>query len=63
VIIYGHTHKQIIDKSSMPWVINPGAAGQTRTNGGPSCLILEVSGEKLEQWQITPYRFSEKNTE
>jgi predicted phosphodiesterase len=47
----------------MPWVINPGAAGQTRTNGGPSCLILEVSGEKLEQWQITPYRFPEKNAE
>lgn len=56
VIIYGHTHKQVIDKSSTPWVINPGAAGQTRTHGGPSCLILNVAED---EWDITPYRFPE----
>ncbi len=31
VIIYGHTHKQVIDKSNNPWVVNPGAAGNTRS--------------------------------
>jgi uncharacterized protein len=43
VIVYGHTHKRIIDQSSQPWVINPGAAGRVRTKGGPSCLVLTAS--------------------
>lgn len=57
VIVYGHTHKQVVDKSEMPWVINPGAAGQTRTHGGPSCLVLEVSDDS---WEVTAHRFSEE---
>lgn len=43
VIVYGHTHKRIIDQSSEPWVVNPGAAGRERTKGGPSCLVLTAS--------------------
>jgi putative phosphoesterase len=57
VIVYGHTHKQLIDKSQQPWVINPGAAGNTRTHGGPSCLVLEADEDK---WDVLAYRFSEK---
>ena len=57
IIIYGHTHKKIIDKSTTPWVINPGAAGNTRTHGGPSCLVIEC--EENKEWQIKKYRFSE----
>jgi len=56
IIVYGHTHKQVIDKTEIPWVINPGAAGQTRTHGGPSCLVLKAS---KDDWEITPYRFSD----
>lgn len=57
VIIYGHTHKKIIDKDTKPWIINPGAAGNTRTHGGPSCLVLECN-ETIE-WKINKYRFKE----
>lgn len=57
LIIYGHTHKQVIDKTNSPWVINPGAAGETRTHGGPSCLVIECSEEK--EWQINKYRFAD----
>ena len=57
LVIYGHTHKQVIDKDAMPWVINPGAAGKTRTHGGPSCLVIECSEAK--EWDIQVYRFSE----
>jgi len=57
VIIYGHTHKKVIDQSEAPWVINPGAAGKTRTHGGPSCLVLECSDDK--EWKINKYRFQE----
>lgn len=43
VIVYGHTQRLIIDDDCEPWVVNPGAAGNTRTRGGPSCLMLEAS--------------------
>lgn len=39
-IVYGHTHKRVLDTDSFPWVLNPGAAGRARTFGGPSCLWL-----------------------
>ena len=57
IVVYGHTHKQLIDKTEEPWIINPGAAGQTRNHGGPSCLVLEVSEDS---WEVTPYRFSDE---
>ena len=58
VIIYGHTHKQVIDKTAQPWVINPGAAGKTRTHGGPSCLVITCHAEA--EWEIAKHRFSEE---
>jgi len=54
VIVYGHTHKQLIDRSEMPWVVNPGAAGRIRTHGGPSCLVL-LAGE--QSWDLETYKF------
>lgn len=58
VIIYGHTHKQVVDQDEKPWVINPGAAGKTRTHGGPSCLVIECFTES--EWKIREYRFTEE---
>ena len=55
VIIYGHTHKKVIDKSAEPWVVNPGAAGETRTHGGPSCLVITCS--EKDDWKIEKHRF------
>ncbi len=49
VVIYGHTHIRVIDDQMLPWVINPGAAGRTRTRGGPSCCVIEIN-EKT--WSI-----------
>ncbi len=57
IIIYGHTHKQIIDKSHTPWVINPGAAGKIRTHGGSKCLTLTI--DDCQKWQINTHIFSE----
>jgi len=56
LIIYGHTHKMLVDDDQLPWVANPGAAGNTRTHGGPSCLLLTVSGN---DWEIESFRFSD----
>ena len=54
LVIYGHTHKMVIDKQTKPWVANPGAAGNTRTRGGPSCLLLTVTES---DWEIESIRF------
>jgi putative phosphoesterase len=52
-IAYGHSHQLSVDDEQQPWILNPGAAGRTRTYGGPSCLLLDCSeGE----WKLTPLR-------
>lgn len=57
VIIYGHTHIQIIDEEfSNQIVINPGAAGFTRNKGGPSCIILSIDNER---WEFEVFKFSD----
>ena len=56
MVVYGHTHKKVIDDYKSPWVVNPGAAGATRTRGGASCLVLTAS-ETL--WKIDSYRFND----
>lgn len=54
MIIYGHSHKLVCDMDDSPWVVNPGAAGETRTHGGPSCLVLEAGDSG---WDIKSLRF------
>lgn len=54
-LVYGHSHRLVCDCSDEPWVLNPGAAGRARTYGGPSCLILGVSGGR---WSVREIRFS-----
>jgi len=58
VVIYGHTHKRVIDRSQTPWVVNPGAAGKIRNNGGPSCLVLHAS---LDGWEFESFQFPEQS--
>lgn len=58
-VVYGHSHRLLVDQSEMPWLLNPGAAGRTRTYGGPSCLILtcDESAWQLEQRRFEPRRY------
>lgn len=58
VIVYGHTHIMVIDDETTPWVVNPGAAGTTRTNGGPSCMILTAYADR--EWDIEMLRFDDE---
>ncbi len=53
-IVYGHSHRLTCDLD-LPWVLNPGAAGRSRTYGGPSCLILSVGQRR---WRVAALRFS-----
>lgn len=42
VIVYGHTHKQLIVESGGQWVVNPGAAGARRFDLMPSVGRLTI---------------------
>ena len=53
-IVYGHTHQRVIDQSEYPWMLNPGASGQSRNQGIASCLILEAG---RNDWRVTEHRF------
>lgn len=53
-VVCGHSHRLRIDIDDTPWVLNPGAAGRSRTYGGPSCLVLDASAGG---WTVTPHRF------
>jgi len=56
-VVYGHSHRLDEDMAGEPWVLNPGAAGRSRTYGGPSCLLLHIKGT---QWHVEHYRFEHK---
>jgi hypothetical protein len=55
VIVYGHTHKQIIDTKQMPWVINPGAAGEIRNYGSAKCFTININSP--DDWDIKAHKF------
>lgn len=44
VIVYGHTHTPLIERSGRRLVVNPGAAGPKRFNLKPSVARMTVSG-------------------
>ena len=56
LVVYGHTHKRVIDQQAKPWIVNPGVAGRERTKGGPSCLILNASET---EWTIETVLFAD----
>jgi putative phosphoesterase len=53
-IVYGHSHRVVVDREARPWVVNPGAAGRSRTYGGASACVL-VASERV--WRVTARRF------
>ncbi len=58
-IAYGHSHHLLIDDSEVPWILNPGAAGRTRTYGGPSCLFLDCTEDEwsVEEFRLPPRKY------
>lgn len=54
VVVYGHTHRRCIDRSARPWIVNPGAAGRSRTFGGPSLVVIDVDDSR---WRLRTVHF------
>ena len=47
VIVYGHTHKQLVTNAGARWVVNPGAAGPRRFDLTPSVGRLTIRGGRI----------------
>ena len=54
MVVYGHTHVQKLDRTSHPWLLNPGAAGVVRNKGGASCYRLRIDGN---DWDLEAFKF------
>lgn len=54
-VLYGHSHRLLDDRAAHPWLLNPGAAGRSRTGDGPSCLLLQA---QAGGWQVDAWRFA-----
>ena len=48
VIVYGHTHKQLLTNAEERWVVNPGAAGPRRFDLMPSVARMTIRGRDVE---------------
>jgi len=62
-VVYGHSHRLTMDCDSNPWVLNPGAAGRTRVQGGPSCLLLSCTEAawSVESVQLPARRYPNRD--
>lgn len=47
VLVYGHTHKQLVVQADGRWVVNPGAAGPRRFDLMPSVARLTIQGASV----------------
>lgn len=48
VVIYGHTHRQLVTKSGRRWAVNPGAAGARRFDLAPSVARMTIESGAVE---------------
>ena len=48
IVVYGHTHKQLVTKLDRQLFVNPGAAGPKRFSLSPSVARLSIAGGKME---------------
>jgi hypothetical protein len=47
VIIYGHTHRQLVFEADGRTVVNPGAAGARRFDLAPSVAVMTINGREV----------------
>ena len=48
VIVYGHTHRALIERAGRRLVVNPGAAGPRRFDVQPSVALLEITDSTID---------------
>ena len=53
VIVYGHTHRQLVTRAGERLVVNPGAAGARRFKLEPSVAVLTIADGRAEVAIVT----------
>lgn len=53
-IVCGHSHRRVVDDETVPWILNPGAAGRSRAYGGPG--FIELSAHR-RGWRLQVHGF------
>jgi putative phosphoesterase len=53
VVIYGHTHRQLVTRSGRRWAVNPGAAGARRFDLVPSVARMTIENGAAEVELVT----------
>jgi putative phosphoesterase len=48
ILVFGHTHRAVIDRQGARLVVNPGAAGPKRFNVKPTVAILRIENGRPE---------------
>ena len=48
VLIFGHTHKPLVERAGSRLVVNPGAAGPRRFSLKPSVARMRIAGGEVE---------------
>jgi len=48
VLVFGHTHRALVERRGERLVVNPGAAGARRFDVEPSAAVLTVRGRRAE---------------
>ena len=48
VVVYGHTHQQLVTRLGSQLIVNPGAAGPRRFKLEPSVAILTIAGGRAD---------------
>jgi len=49
IVLYGHTHRPVVDRSGGVIAVNPGSLSYPRQEGRrPSYAVMEVEGEKVD---------------
>ena len=48
IVVYGHTHRQLVTKLDRQLFVNPGAAGPKRFSLSPSVARLSIAGGRME---------------
>ena len=48
VIVYGHTHRPVVQRRGARLVVNPGAAGPRRFDLQPSVALLRIEGGRAQ---------------
>lgn len=55
IIVFGHTHRPLVERHGERLVVNPGAAGPKRFNTQPTVGILRIANGKADA-EIVPLR-------